>query len=126
MSSLAAWIYVALVGVTVLFQVGLAVGMPWGVAAMGGRYPGRFPPRMRIAAVIQAAILIGLATIVAVRAGILDAGWFDTAKTLVWVVVAIAAVSVILNWSTSSKWERRIWGPVTVVMLISSIVVAVG
>lgn len=126
MSSIAAWIYVVTIGATVLFQIGLAAGMPWGAAAMGGRYPGTFPRQMRIAALAQAAILTGLAAIVAVRAGILVAGWFDASRTLVWVVVVIAAISVILNWSTPSKLERRIWGPITTVMLICSIVVAVN
>lgn len=125
MSGPAGWIYVALIGVTVLFQVGLALGMPWGAAAMGGKFPGRFPGPMRIAAVVQAAALTGLAAIVAVRSEILSAGWFETSRSLIWIVVVMSAVSAMLNWATPSRWERLIWGPVASVMLISSLVVAV-
>lgn len=46
------------------------------------------------------------------------AGW------LIWVVVAVAVVSLILNLITPSASERRIWVPVALVMLLSSLVVA--
>lgn len=36
---------------SIAFQLALALGAPWGEYAMGGRYPGRFPPGLRLAAV---------------------------------------------------------------------------
>jgi len=123
---LAAWIYLTLAGLAVVFQLGLAIGMPWGEVAMGGRYPGKFPHHMRGAAVIQAVFLATLATVVLIRAGWLLEEWFEPSKRLIWVVVAFAGLSVVLNLTTPSKWERRLWGPVTVLMLISSIAVAIA
>lgn len=38
---------------------------------MGGAFPGQFPPAFRIAALIQAALLIGLAMVVLARAGLI-------------------------------------------------------
>ena len=43
--------------VAIAFQVLLALGAPWGAYAMGGTYPGRFPPGMRVVAAVQAAVL---------------------------------------------------------------------
>ena len=116
----------ALVGIgAVGFQVGLALGAPWGAYAMGGRYPGRFPAALRVGATVQAAIL-GLATIVVLsRAGLLLPGLLP-APWLIWLVVAFSAVSLVLNAITPSAAERRIWVPVALVMLASSLIVAVG
>ncbi len=121
---IAAWLYAGLASLAVLFQLALAFGAPWGAVAMGGRYPGSFPHHMRGAAVVQAVVIGAMAGVVLVRAGLVISPWFDLTTTLVWVVVAFAVLSVVLNLTTPSKWERRVWGPVTVLMLISSIAVA--
>jgi hypothetical protein len=109
-----------------LFQLSLALGAPWGKLAMGGKYPGRFPVSMRITALIQFFILGFLTVIVLTRAGIIYQEWFLISKKLVWVTVAISVVSLFANLATPSKWERILWAPVAVVLLISSIFVAVG
>ena len=41
----AAIVYAATAAGVVAFQVALAAGMPWGEYAMGGAFPGQFPPR---------------------------------------------------------------------------------
>lgn len=121
---LAAWLYAGLAGLAVLFQLAMAFGAPWGAVAMGGRYPGAFPHHMRGAAIVQAMFIGAMAAVVLVRAGLVAAPWFDLSRSLVWVVVAFAVLSMVLNLTTPSKWERRLWGPITVLMLISSITVA--
>ena len=120
----AALLYGALAAGVVLFQVALAAGMPWGAYAMGGAFPGRFPPPLRLAALAQAALIGGMGLVVLSRAGIVLAGWSRSARRLVWVVVAFAAVSVVLNVLTPSKGERLVWTPVSLLLLASSIVVA--
>ena len=121
----AAWIYtIASVGV-ILFQVALALGAPWGALAMGGASPGRFPPRLRVAAAAQAVLLGVAAAVVLARAGLAFAGLADTARILIWLVVALAVVALVLNLASRSAGERRLWVPVAVVMLASSVVVAV-
>ena len=106
------------------FQLALALGAPWGAYAMGGKYPGRFPAPMRIAAVVQALILAGLAGVVLARAGLALEAWGSAASWLIWVVVGFSAVSLVLNSVTTSRGERLVWVPVAVVMLASSLVVA--
>lgn len=121
----AALLYGVLAAGVVLFQVALAAGMPWGAYAMGGAFPGRFPPPLRLAALAQAALIAGMGLVVLSRAGIVLAGWSRLARRLVWVVVAFAAVSVVLNVMTPSEGERLVWTPVALLLLASSIVVAI-
>jgi hypothetical protein len=106
------------------FQFALALGAPFGEMAMGGRYPGKFPVQMRVAAIVQGLIIGALAAIVLTRAGVvvtpLNAPW------LIWVVVAFSAVSLFVNAISRSRKERLLWVPAATVMLISSLIVALG
>ena len=126
MPKLAAWLYTIVATGLALFQLALAAGAPWGEFAMGGAFPGQFPPTMRVAAVIQAALIIGMVTIVLVRAGVFFAGWVQRARWLIWVVVGYGVIGLILNLITPSAGERALWVPVALVMLASSVIVAKG
>jgi hypothetical protein len=119
----AAWLYALLALVVILFQLALALGAPWGHLAMGGRYPGRFPPRMRIAALVQACLLLLFAVAVLGRAGVVSP---PPPPVLVRIVVAVSTLSAVLNLITPSIPERRIWGPVALAMLVCAIRVGLG
>jgi len=58
----AAVVYAFFSAVACLFQLALALGAPWGKLAMGGAFPGRFPPKLRI----LAAVLLACSTAVSV------------------------------------------------------------
>ena len=123
-TAVAAILYAVLSAGVVVFQLALALGAPWGAYAMGGAFPGRFPPAMRVAAVVQAVLLALMAGVVLVRAGLALPGWAAASVWLVWGVVAFCAVAVVLNSISRSAGERRLWVPVTVAMLASSLTVA--
>ncbi len=72
----------------------------------------------------QAALIAGMAVVVLSRAGLVLAGWSGVTRWLVWLVVAFAAVSVVLNLITPSAGERTIWAPVALLLLATSTVVA--
>lgn|SRR5574341_138925 len=108
----------------IAFQLALAAGAPWGAYAMGGAFPGQFPPELRVAAIIQAVILALLALVVLARAGIALPKWSRASRWLIWVVVAFSTVSLVLHTITPSAGERAIWAPVALVMLICSVMVA--
>lgn len=36
-------IFTVFTAIVILFQLGLAIGMPWGSASMGGKFPGKDP-----------------------------------------------------------------------------------
>lgn len=126
MIKVAAFIYAILTAGVVAFQLALAAGAPWGAYAMGGASPGKFPPALRFAAVIQAALLASLAAVVLARAGLILPGWSQVSAWLVWVVTAIMAIGLILNLITPSAGEKKIWAPTVAIMFICSLVVALA
>jgi hypothetical protein len=123
---LSAILFSCLVGIVVLFQFGLALGMPWGKAAMGGKYPGKFPVRMRIASVVQMFILITLAIIVLIKAELIIVQLKLFSVSAIWIVVVFSTISTILNIITRSKIERNIWAPTSILLLVTSIIIALA
>ena len=120
---LAAKVFIGLQAVVILFQIALAVGAPWGEYAMGGAFPGTYPTEMRIAAVVQAAILAGVAYLVASRAGLVRG---PTVRWPAWLVVGLLGVGVVLNLITPSGMERLIWAPVAVLLFLCALRVALS
>ena len=120
---LAAWIYCAATGIVIAFQISLAAGAPWGAYAMGGVHPGRFPLPLRIAAVVQALLLTGMAGVVLARADLAMRRWQPASRRWIWAIVAFAALSLALNLLSPSAGERALWAPVAAILLISSAIV---
>ncbi len=109
----------------VVFQLALALGAPWGSFAMGGAFPGLFPPVMRIAALLQAAFLTFTALVVLSRSGVMLQSWNHLSAWAIWVVVGLGAVALVLNAITPSAGERAIWLPVAALLLACSLTVAI-
>jgi hypothetical protein len=121
---IAALVFCALIALAIAFQIALAAGVPWGELAMGGRYPGRLPQAMRVAATVQALVLAALAGVVLVRAGLVLPALLDGAPWAIWLVVVLCLLSAVLNLVTPSRKERLLWGPVGVALFVCSLVVA--
>jgi len=126
MGTAAALVFAVVTVGAIVFQVALALGAPWGQYAMGGAVPGRLPRQLRIAAVVQALVLALLALVVLAHAGLVDLPLVRDLPWLVWLAVAFSAVSLVLNAISRSPGERRIWVPVALVLLGSSLIVALG
>ena len=126
MTVAAAVVFAVAVAGIIAFQIALALGAPWGAYAMGGQFQGRYPPAMRVAAVGQALLLALAGLIVLSSAGLVAPSVAEAFPWLIWLVVAFSGVSVVLNAITPSAGERRIWVPVAIVMLVSSLTVAIS
>ncbi len=124
--SISAIIFSILIGIVILFQLALAAGMPLGSYAMGGKFPGKYPPAMRLACLIQVIILTLIALIVLSKSGLIFIDWYSFTESAIWFVVAFSMIATIMNLITRSVWERRIWAPVSLLLLITSIIVAIG
>jgi hypothetical protein len=124
MTGLAGVVYLVASVAVIGFQLALAAGAPWGELAMGGRYPGRFPRAMRVTAAVQAVILALLALVVLDAAGAVPLGWTEALPLLSWLPVVFAALSVLVNAISPSPRERRMWVPVGLVLLGTSLIVA--
>jgi len=123
---LAARIFAILIAVVGVFQLALALGAPWGRFAMGGAFPGAYPPPMRVVALAQIGALLAMALVVLSRAGLTLPAWRAVSKWLVWGVVALAGVGIVLNLITPSPMERLIWAPVASALLLTALRVAVS
>ena len=125
-TTIAALVFAVAACGVIAFQLGLALGAPWGRYAMGGVAPGRFPPRLRVAAVVQAVLIGLLAVAVLSAAGLVLTALAVAVPWLVWVAVVVSALAVVLNAISRSAGERRIWVPVASLLFVSSLLVALG
>jgi len=126
LQAVAAVLFAAVTALVVAFQLALALGAEWGSYAMGGAFPGKYPPGMRVAALAQAVILAAVALVVLSAAGVVAAPWGATPSWAVWAIAGLLGVGLVLNLITPSAGERRIWAPTVGVMLACALVVAVG
>ena len=124
-ASIAAIVYLVATAIVVGFQIALALGAPWGAYAMGGSFPGRLPPLLRVLALAQAFVLGLLALVVLSAAGLYAPELAEGAPWLIWAVVVLTAVGTALNLASRSPGERRLWVPVSAVLFLSSLAVAV-
>ena len=121
----AAIIFSILTGIVIIFHACLAAGLPWGAASMGGKFQGKYPPKMRVVAVINILILLFIAIIGLSRANLLFTPMMSFSKPAMWVVVAFFVIATVMNTITPSKIER-IWAPVAGMQLITSIIIALS
>jgi hypothetical protein len=123
--SISVLIFILLIGIVIIFQASLAAGMPWGAASMGGKFPGKYPPKMRVVALINILILIFIGLIGLIRVNIIFPQIMPLAKPAMWVVVSFFVIGTVLNIITPSKIER-IWAPVAAAQTIASINIALS
>ncbi len=124
MIAIAAGLFALFAALLAVFQIGLALGAPWGHLAMGGRWPGRLPGYLRVNAVVQAGLTGVFAWVVLARAGLVVQhgvpGW------AIWVVLVFSILGAVMNLITPARAERLLWGPVALIMLASLVRVMFG
>ena len=104
-AELAALAHLFATAIVVGFQLLLGLGVPWGAYAMGGRFPGRFPPRMRVIAVVQAVVLSLLALVVLSAAGVIAP---DLTAGLTWLIFIVVAINAVRMPSIREVLKARI------------------
>lgn len=114
-----ALIYCTLILGVIGFQAALIAGAPWGRLTQGGQFDGPLPPVGRLTAAVSILVLVGLALAILSA----DGRWPAWPRSTGWVAVALHAVMMVLNWITPSAAERRLWGPVTTVMLVLAVTI---
>lgn len=105
-------------------HIGLAVGLPWGDYSMGGKFPGKYPPFLRGLAVVQFGLIVFFAGVVLVRAGLVLPQFFEHARVLIWGVIVFRGMGVVANLATATNRVRKLWGPVSVLLVACALVVA--
>ena len=116
---LAAGLYAFLIIGIISFQAALVAGAPWGHLTQGGRYQGQLPLRGRMVAGFSIALLLCMGAAIVSSAGLvhLAPAWAGS------VTVGVQTLSTVANWVTPSTSERRLWGPISTVMLAAALFV---
>jgi hypothetical protein len=108
------------------FQAALALGAPWGRAAWGGKSP-TLPSNLRRASAFSAVVWLIAPLFVLDRAGIPIVDLPEVVSVLgTWAAVAVSFLGAIVNFASSSPYERFGWGPFALVMGLLTLVVALG
>lgn len=123
--NLAAIVAVVLLAVVGVFQIALALGVPLGHAAWGGRHEGVLPTRLRAASGVAGVViypLIGL--FVLASASLITAEWMPgTGKAGMWVLTGLFTLGALANFASRSKLERY-WGPVSIAIAACCAIIA--
>ena len=107
------YIYCAMIAGVIGFQIALILGAPWGRITQGGQVEGLLPRSGRLVAAVSIGILTGMALAILSA----DDRWPGWPSWTGWGAVAMNTVMMVLNWITPSAAERKLWGPITTVML---------
>ena len=122
---IAAWIAAVLIAVLTVFHLALALGAPAGAAAWGGSHPGVLPTRLRIASGLVAVFFYPVVAIELLdAAGAIDIGG-EVGSVWIWVLAGLFTLGALANFASRSKIER-VWGPVSLVLAVCCLVIAVG
>ncbi len=110
--------------VIAIFQAALALGAPLGRAAWGGTRT-HLPTGLRIASAAAAVFWLLAALIVLARAGFEISPVSDAvARWGTWILVGVLLVGALMNFASSSPWERFLWGPLALVLAVLCFVLA--
>ena len=114
--------YLSLNMLTVLFQIGLVFGRPWGEWTMGGYNKGVLPAKVRIGPFISILILSFFILFTINFTQIISTN-LNLPEYIKWFIIAFNVLAVIANSITQSSKERKLWQPITIVMLVSSLII---
>lgn len=100
-------------GLVAVFQIALAAGAPWGVAAFGGQNEGVLPDSLRLTSGLATLVYAGL---IGVTLRPRPTRWRRITLSIAFFVFVLG---VAMNLASPSPIERAIWGPVSVVLAVS-------
>lgn len=106
------------------FQAALALGAPLGRAAWGGTRT-NLPTSLRIASAVAVVFWVLAAMIVLERADYhISPIPEPVARWGTWILVGVLLVGALMNFASSSPWERFLWGPLALLLAVLCFVLA--
>jgi hypothetical protein len=112
------------IGLSVM-QILIISGRPIGEYAWGGQHRVA-TPRLRLLAVVAIALYVGFSLLLMSRSGVLAGGSTRVVVVATWALFAYCALSIALNAASRSRRERIVQTPVSVLLTLSVLVVAMG
>ena len=108
------------------FQILLALGLPFGQVAWGGKFK-KLPLGFRLASLFSAGIMAFAAILVLEKATIFSV--LNTPKVVtfgIWILAAFLGLNTISNFISRSKWEKRIMTPISLILSLLCLTVAIS
>ena len=122
-----AWLNILVLLLVTCFQIALISGAPWGEYAFGGQNKGVLPRNLRIGSVITSFLYLGIAGHYLAQVGIFPKMLSPELNQVAnWAIVGLNTLALIMNTITPSKKERMIWAPVALVLLATSMAIALN
>lgn len=112
-------------GALAVLQLCVAAGAPWGSLVWGGQHR-VLPTRLRVGSAVSVVLYAGFAGVLLSRAGILPGGDTFAVRILAWVLFAYFVVGIGMNAISRSRAERLTMTPVSVVLAVATLVVALS
>ena len=126
MTSIIALAFCAVLGALAVFQLLLIVGLPLGRFAWGGQ-SAVLPARLRAGSAVAIVVYVAFAAVALDRAGLIGVlPWDTVAVVAMWVVAAYLLLSVLPNLASKSRHEKRVMVPVSLVLAVLAVLVALG
>lgn len=119
--SLAAGVAALLLLAIAVFQARLAAGAPWGAYAWGGQNPGVLPTKFRVASGVAVVLYLAMVLVPLGAAGWI--GWTPP-TLLLWALMGFFILGTLANGASRSKAERAIWTPVSAVLAVCFLLLA--
>ncbi len=126
MSQLIAQIGAMGIAAVMIFQIAVVAGAPYGAYTQRGRNPGVLPLGGRIVAAVSFLLLGVMAAALLARAGLGPLADADPAivQPLWWGSLAVAILSAVANLRSPSADERRMFGPLSVLIVLAFVLSA--
>ncbi|NVM46291.1 MAG: hypothetical protein HWN79_15375 [Candidatus Lokiarchaeota archaeon] len=122
---IAAIIAVAIFVVISVIQLLLAIGLPLGKLAFGGKYE-KLPTNMRIMSIVSIGIFTVASIAILERAGLLIIFNIPIfTLVFVWIIAIYLAFNTLLNIMSKSKQEKLIMTPLSLISSIFCFIVAI-
>jgi hypothetical protein len=126
MSTIAAIATCVLLAALAVFQLALILGAPIGHFAWGGQHR-VLPTRLRVGSAVSIVLYALFAVILLERAGLVTVFGNDVfVQVSSWVLFGYFTLGILMNGISRSKPERNTMVPVTVVLAVLTLIVALG
>ncbi|MFT6534466.1 MAG: hypothetical protein ACJAS7_000496 [Alpinimonas sp.] len=126
MTIVAAITFTVLSTLLAIFQLALVLGAPLGRFVWGGQND-VLPTRLRRGSLFAILLYIGFSVIVLAASGALSIAVLEPVGGLLsWMIVVYLGFGVLMNVFSRSKPERFVMTPVTLILTVCALIVALG
>ena len=126
MTTFAVYLFCALLAALALFQLLLIAGLPLGHVAWGGQNR-VLPARLRWGSVVSIMLYAAFAVVALERTDMIDLIPGDAfVAILMWVIAGYLMLGVVMNLLSRSKPERYTMAPLSLVLAVLAVIIAVS